>query len=47
MFSLFLRKPGSFCGYDAEDAFQNILLKVMTRLFSFKGERLYHPGIPV
>ena len=39
VFNLSLRMLGTF--HDAEDASQDILLKVMTRLSSFKGESAF------
>lgn len=45
VFHLSLRMLGSIP--DAEDATQEILLKVMTHLSSFRGgKRLYHLGFP-
>lgn len=45
VFNLSLRMLGSFP--DAEDATQDILLKIITRLSSFKGESaFFHLGFP-
>lgn len=44
VFNLSLRMLGTFP--DAEDAAQDILLKVITRLATFRGERVYHLGVP-
>lgn len=45
VFNLSLRMLGTFP--DAEDAAQDILLKVITHLATFRGgERVYHLGVP-
>ena len=45
VFNLSLRMLGTFP--DAEDATQDILLKIITHLSSFRGgKRLFHLGIP-